>query len=162
MMNSKSKNSLTHLDENADPGMVDISTKSVTQRRALAEAQVVFPPDVYEALKRDQWQSAKGGIWQTAVIAGTQAVKRTSEWIPFCHPLPIESCRFTKEEISDGLLVCCEVSVSHKTGVEMEAMTGVSAAALTIIDMCKALSPDIRIREIRLREKSGGKREVRQ
>jgi len=117
---------------------------------------------VLESLRRNQWESAKGAIWQTAIIAGTQAVKNTSSLIPFCHPLPIEKCRFEKTETDRGLLLTCEVGVTHKTGVEMEALTGVGVAALTIIDMCKALSPNIRIREVCLREKSGGKREVRQ
>lgn len=153
---------LTHLDASGDPGIVDISPKTVTQRRALAEAQVIFPAHVLDNLRRSQWASAKGAVWQTAVIAGTLAVKNTSALIPFCHPLPIENCRFEKTETDEGLLLTCEVAVTHKTGVEMEALTGVSVAALTIIDMCKALSSDIRIREVRLREKSGGQREVRQ
>ena len=152
---------LTHLDDNDDPGIVDISAKAVTQRRALAEAHLVFPKDVLETLRRNHWESAKGAVWQTAVIAGTQAVKNTSAIIPFCHPLQIEKCRFSQTDTEDGLLLTCEVGVTHKTGVEMEAMTGVSVAALTIIDMCKSLSSDIRIREVRLREKSGGKHEVK-
>lgn len=159
---SEQEPTFTHLDAKGDPGMVDISPKAVTQRRALAEARVIFPQDVLETLRRNQWESAKGGVWQTAIIAGTQAVKNTSNLIPFCHPLPIDCCRFHKVETDDGLLLTCEVGVTHRTGVEMEALTGVSVAALTIIDMCKALSPDIRIREVRLREKAGGKREVRQ
>jgi len=142
--------------------MVDISPKAVTQRRAIAEARVVFPSGILEMLRRNHWESAKGGVWQTAIVAGTQAVKNTSQLIPFCHPLPIDRCRFEKVETDDGLLLTCEVGVTHKTGVEMEALTGVSVAALTIIDMCKALSSDIRIREVRLLEKSGGKREIRQ
>ncbi len=162
MKPSEQEPTLTHLDAAGDPGIVDISPKAITQRRALAEAEVVFPSDVLEKLRRNQWESAKGAVWQTAMIAGTQAVKNTSTLIPFCHPLPIEKCRFEKSETADGLLLSCEVGVTHKTGVEMEALTGVSVAALTIIDMCKALSTDIRIREVRLREKSGGKREVRQ
>lgn len=153
---------LTHLDDRGDPGMVDISTKATGQRRAVAEAVVVFPPDVFDTLRRNHWESAKGAVWQTAVIAGTQAVKRTSDLIPFCHPLPVETCRFQMSETGTGLLIRCEVGVIHRTGVEMEALTGASVAALTVIDMCKALSPDIRIQEVRLREKSGGKREVRQ
>ncbi len=161
MMNTTETSSLSHLDENRDPAMVDVSSKAVTARRALAEATVIFPEEVFAALRHSDWESAKGSVWQTAVIAGTQAVKRTADLIPFCHPLPVEKCRFAKEEIENGLRLTCEVGVTHKTGVEMEALTGVSVAALTIIDMCKALSPEIRIMEIRLREKSGGKREVR-
>jgi cyclic pyranopterin phosphate synthase len=159
---SEPEPALSHLNAKGDPGMVDISPKAVTQRRAIAEARVVFPLDVLETLRRDHWESAKGGVWQTAIVAGTQAVKNTSQLIPFCHPLPIDRCRFDKAETDDGLILTCEVGVTHKTGVEMEALTGVSVAALTIIDMCKALSTDIRICEVRLREKSGGRREVKQ
>lgn len=159
---SEQEPTLTHSDAKGDPGMVDISPKFVTERRAVAEARVVFPSDALKNLRCNHWESAKGGVWQTAIIAGTQAVKNTCHLIPFCHPLPIERCRFHKEETDDGLLLTCEVGVTHKTGVEMEALVGVSVAALTIIDMCKALSTDIRIHEVRLREKSGGKRKVRQ
>lgn len=162
MSHSEQPSPLSHLDAKGDPGIVDISHKTATQRRALAEAQVVFPKDILAILRRNQWESAKGAVWQTAIIAGTQAVKSTSALIPFCHPLPIEQCHFEKIENDEGLVLTCEVSVTHKTGVEMEALTGVSIAALTIIDMCKALSPNIRIREVHLREKSGGKREVQQ
>lgn len=162
MSHPEAASRLTHLNEDGTPGIVDISPKAVTQRRALAEAHVVFPSGILEVLRRNHWESAKGAVWQTAVIAGTQAVKNTSTLIPFCHPLPVERCRFEKSDVEDGLLLTCEVGVTHKTGVEMEALTGVSVAALTIIDMCKALSSDIRIREVRLREKSGGKREIRQ
>ncbi len=141
--------------------MVDVADKAVTARRARAEARVVFPPDVLADLRERQWQSAKGGVLQTAIIAGTQAVKKTWDLIPFGHPLPIEGCDFDIQEADDGLVISCEVRTTHKTGIEMEAMTGVSVAALTVIDMCKALSPAIRIADVRLREKSGGKSEVR-
>jgi len=153
--------SLTHVDAEGRPGMVDVSAKASTVRRALAEATVWFPPEALEALNASGWDSAKGPVWHTAVIAGTQAVKKTSELIPFCHPLPIEGCRFEQEAIPGGLRLTCEVRTSHKTGVEMEALTGASVAALTVIDMCKALSPHVRIEQVRLLEKSGGKREVR-
>lgn len=151
---------LTHIDAGGDPGMVDVHAKSVTARRALAEANLIFPPAALDFLRGQSWQSAKGPVWHTAVIAGTQAVKRTADLIPFCHPLPIEGCRFAREDTADGLRITCEVTTTHKTGVEMEALTGVSLAALTVIDMCKALSPHIRIDAIRLIEKSGGKRDV--
>jgi cyclic pyranopterin monophosphate synthase len=150
----------THIDDRGTPRMVDVSAKAPTVRRALAEAHVVFPPDALASLRATAWQSAKGAVWHTAVIAGTQAAKRTADLIPFCHPLPIEGCAFDIEETDDGLRIRCEVRVTHKTGVEMEALTGASVAALTVIDMCKALSPAIRITEVRLREKSGGKSEV--
>ena len=107
-------------------------------------------------------QTKKGPVFQTAIIAGTMAAKKTSELIPFCHPLAIERCDFSIDFSGpDELTVRCEVAVSHKTGVEMEALTGASVAALTIYDMCKALSHEIVIADLRLVEKTGGKREVR-
>jgi len=107
-------------------------------------------------------RATKGPIIDTAIIAGTMAVKRTHELIPFCHPLAIERCDFTIEfSAPTQLSIRCEVAVSHKTGVEMEALTGASVAALTVYDMCKALSHEIVIGEVRLLDKSGGKRRVR-
>jgi cyclic pyranopterin phosphate synthase len=156
-----SDDALTHVQPDGTPGMVDIAAKAVTVRRALAEAVLVFPPEAFRTLRERSWESAKGPVWHTAVIAGAQAVKKTSDLIPFCHPLPIEGCRFERVETGDGLVIRCEVTTTHKTGVEMEAMTGASVAALTVIDMCKALTPHIRIERIRLLEKSGGKREVK-
>ena len=96
------------------------------------------------------------------IIAGTQAVKRTSDLIPFCHPLPIESCRIAIALSKKGeAVITCTVSLHHKTGVEMEAMTGAAVAALTVYDMCKGVSHDMVIREVQLLEKTGGKSDVR-
>ncbi|MBA8883024.1 cyclic pyranopterin monophosphate synthase MoaC [Dokdonella fugitiva] len=152
---------LTHVDEQGRPRMVDVGTKAVTRREATAEARVRFPPAVARTLRAQGMQSAKGPVVDTAIIAGTMAVKRTHELIPFCHPLPVEHCRI---EIAfdggDELLVRCTVALSHKTGVEMEALTGASIAALTVYDMCKALSHEIVIDGVRLVEKRGGKRDV--
>ncbi|MGN6520995.1 MAG: cyclic pyranopterin monophosphate synthase MoaC [Dokdonella sp.] len=154
---------LTHVDEEGRPRMVDVGAKAVTRREATAEARVRFPPAVARTLRAQGMQSAKGPVVDTAIIAGTMAVKRTHELIPFCHPLPIEHCRI---EIAfagdDELLVRCTVALSHKTGVEMEALTGASVAALTVYDMCKALSHEIVIDGVRLAEKRGGKRDVRE
>lgn len=150
-------NPLTHIDAQGNPGMVDVGKKSATARNARATAEVVFPPDALAALSASGWTTTKGAVIHTAIIAGTQAVKKTSDLIPFCHPLPIERCKFSIDPTPDGLRVTCEVALTHKTGVEMEALTGASIAALTIIDMCKAVSPAITIREIRLVEKTGGK-----
>jgi cyclic pyranopterin phosphate synthase len=141
--------------------MVDVGAKSVTPRRAVAEARVRFPPEVAEALRESGFETSKGPVFQTAIIAGTMAAKRTHELIPFCHPLGIESCRVEIE--MDGrneAVVRCSVSVHHRTGVEMEALTGASIAALTVYDMCKALSHEIVIAEVRLVEKHGGRRDV--
>ena len=142
--------------------MVDVGAKSVTARAATAQAIVRFPADVARALRANDMRAKKGPIIDTAIIAGTLAVKRTHELIPFCHPLAIERCDFMIEFAkTNELVIRCEVAVSHKTGVEMEALTGASVAALTVYDMCKALSHEIVIGEVRLLEKSGGKRRVR-
>lgn len=141
--------------------MVDVGAKAVTVRVAVAEAVVRFPPDVAKALRDGGLHSPKGPVIDTAVIAGTMAAKRTHELIPFCHPLAIERCKFAAEFTSDTeLSIRCEVAITHKTGVEMEALTGASVAALTVYDMCKALSHEIVIAELRLVKKSGGKRNV--
>jgi cyclic pyranopterin monophosphate synthase len=161
-MKNASPSGLTHLDGRDQPRMVDIGDKPVTARRARAEVRVIFPPAVLAGLRARRWRSAKGGVLQTAIIAGTQAVKRTGELIPFCHPLPIEGCAFDLREEATGLVISCEVHTTHKTGVEMEALTGAAVAALTVIDMCKALSPALRVTDLRLREKTGGRTRVRQ
>ena len=152
---------LTHVDGQGRPRMVDVGAKAVTRREATAEARVRFPPAVARTLRAQGMQSAKGPVVDTAIIAGTMAVKRTHELIPFCHPLPIEQCRIDITVVDDDLLVRCTVALSHKTGVEMEALTGASVAALTVYDMCEALSHAIVIAEVRLLEKSGGKRNVK-
>jgi len=142
--------------------MVDVGDKIATRREATAEARIRFPADVASTLRAQGMRSAKGSIVDTAIIAGTMAVKRTHELIPFCHPLAIERCAFDIDfDGSDELVIRCTVAVTHKTGVEMEALTGVSVAALTVYDMCKALSHEIVIGDVRLIEKSGGKRRVK-
>jgi cyclic pyranopterin monophosphate synthase len=152
---------LTHIDASGTPAMVDIGDKSVTARSAIAECTVAFPPDVAATLRRDALQVAKGGVRDTAIIAGTMAVKRTAELIPFCHPLPIHGCRFEIEwSGACELRIRCRVSTEHRTGVEMEALTGASVAALTVYDMCKALSHEISLRETRLVAKHGGQRDL--
>ncbi len=141
--------------------MVDVGAKPATRREAVAEVRVRFPREVARTLRAQGLRSAKGPIVDTAIVAGTLAVKRTHELIPFCHPLPIESCRIEAEFVSDDdLLIRCTVALTHKTGVEMEALTGAGVAALTVYDMCKALSHEIVIDGLRLIEKSGGKRRV--
>ena len=153
---------LTHLDVANRPRMVDVGEKAVTARVAVAEAVMRFPKAVADALRERGMRSKKGPVIDTAIVAGTMAAKRTHELIPFCHPLAIERCRVEAEFVSDTeLAIRCEVAVTHKTGVEMEALTGASVAALTVYDMCKALSHEIVIERVRLLEKSGGKRDVR-
>ena len=151
---------LTHIDPAGRPTMVDVAGKAVTAREARAQCRVLFPPDVAAQLRASGLKSAKGGIVDTAIIAGTMAVKRTHELIPFCHPLPIDSCRLAIEWDGDNSLrVECVVKTTHRTGVEMEALTGATVAALTVYDMCKALSHRIVIGPAKLVAKRGGKRD---
>jgi cyclic pyranopterin phosphate synthase len=138
--------------------MVDVTHKQVTARTATARATVVLPPPVAIALADNAFRTAKGPVFDTAIIAGVMAAKRTHDLIPFCHPLAIENCTIDiRMEGDSTVLIDCTVSVHHKTGVEMEALTGASVAALTIYDMCKALSHDIVIAEVKLLQKRGGK-----
>lgn len=150
----------THIDSASRPTMVDVGDKAVTKRTATAQTRVRFPAEVAEALRSRQFNTPKGPVFQTAIIAGTLAAKRTHELIPFCHPLGIEKCNLAIDMEGDDAVIRCTVAVHHKTGVEMEALTGASVAALTIYDMCKALSHDIVIAETRLVEKRGGKSDV--
>jgi cyclic pyranopterin monophosphate synthase len=149
--------SFTHLDADQRPTMVDVSGKVATQRSATAEARVQFPAAVAAALRENGLRSPKGPVFDTAIVAGVLGAKRTHDLIPFCHPLGIESCRIVIELEGDTAVIHCSVSVHHKTGVEMEALTGASVAALTVYDMCKALSHDIVIGGVRLLVKDGGK-----
>jgi len=151
---------LTHVDAQGRPTMVDVSAKAVTLRTAVAESRVRFPAAVARALRDAGFATSKGPVFHTAIVAGVMAAKRTHELIPFCHPLGLEHCDLVIDMHDDEAVVRCTVSLHHKTGVEMEALTGASIAALTIYDMCKALSHEIVIAETRLIEKQGGKRAV--
>ncbi len=138
--------------------MVDVGEKAVTAREATARSIVRLPQEAESLLHDGRLFSKKGPVFETAIIAGTMAAKRTSELIPFCHPLPIENCTVEIElHENREVEITCRVSVHHKTGVEMEALTGASVAALTVYDMCKAVSHDIVIEQTRLISKSGGK-----
>ncbi|OQS07630.1 molybdenum cofactor biosynthesis protein C [Thraustotheca clavata] len=150
---------LTHVSKDNQPRMVDVSGKNVTKRTATARSIVRLPPNVLSALQQnDELLSKKGPVLSTATIAGVMGAKRTSDLIPFCHPLPIENCQVSLKIHDDSTIhVLCNVSVTGRTGVEMEALTGASIAALCIYDMCKALSHDIVIQDTRLLEKTGGK-----
>ncbi len=141
--------------------MVDVSGKQTTSRVATAECRVRFPVDVAAQLHRNGLKSAKGGIVDTAIIAGTMAVKRTHELIPFCHPLPIDGIHIAIDwHDARALRIECTVKTVHRTGVEMEALTGATVAALTVYDMCKALSHAIVLGPAKLVGKRGGKRDV--
>jgi len=148
----------THVDKKDNPTMVDVSEKIISSRIACAHSQIQLPSVFRNLVTNNELILKKGPVIQTAIIAGTMAVKRTHELIPFCHQIPIESCKFDIE-VSNELLVSikCSVKTNYKTGVEMEALTGASVAALTIYDMCKAISHEIVIGETKLLMKSGGK-----
>jgi cyclic pyranopterin monophosphate synthase len=150
---------LSHVDARNRPTMVDVGDKGVSTRTAKAKAVVVFPRNLTPS--RDaELRTKKGPVFDTAIIAGVMAVKRTHELIPFCHPLPIDGCEIRIDWGADGEVeIECSVRATHKTGVEMEALTGATVAALTIYDMCKALTHGIAIREVVLLEKTGGKRD---
>jgi cyclic pyranopterin phosphate synthase len=152
--------SLSHIDADARPTMVDVSDKTATKRIAVAESRVRFPHEVAETLRAQGFSTSKGPVFHTAIIAGTMAAKRTHDLIPFCHPLGIENCKIAIDMQGDDAVISATVSVHHKTGVEMEALTAASIAALTIYDMCKALSHDMVIGETRLVVKKGGKSDV--
>jgi cyclic pyranopterin phosphate synthase len=150
---------LSHVDDKNRPTMVDVGDKAVTAREAHARAIVELPGEVLAALDGDEIQSKKGPVFATAIIAGVMAAKRTHELIPFCHPLGLDNCDVAIMMDGHRAVIDCRCKVTHKTGVEMEALTGASVAALTIYDMCKALSHDIVIAETRLMMKTGGKQD---
>jgi len=150
--------SFSHLDENDNPNMVDVSNKSVTQREAVARAKIFIPSAVMPFLKENNFTTKKGAVFQTAILAGIMGVKKTADLIPLCHILPIEKCDIQiYVQGENEIWIDCSVKVSGKTGVEMEALTGATVSALTIYDMCKALSQEMVIKEIYLLSKTGGK-----
>jgi cyclic pyranopterin phosphate synthase len=140
--------------------MVDVSAKQTTQRTATARSIVVLPAAILEQLTGGELQTKKGSVFQVAIIAGIMAAKKTGDLIPLCHPLGLDNCNVAislndhKEVVID-----CTASITAKTGVEMEALVGASIAALTVYDMCKAMSHDIVIKETKLLSKTGGKRD---
>lgn len=164
--------SLTHLDKDGQPGMVDVGGKAITTRVAVAECTVILGLEIMRELETGDFQTKKGSVTQTAIIAGTMAVKQTWSVIPLCHALDISSIKFNivgaaagarvaeKAEAPpphDRLHLTCSVKSEGRTGVEMEALHGCSVAALTVYDMCKAMSQEIEITGLRLISKTGGK-----
>ena len=150
---------LSHIDKDNQPTMVDVSNKQVSNREAHARTTVRFPPEVAVQFTEGDIRTAKGPVFATAIVAGVMAAKRTHELIPFCHPLGLDNCKITIEMEANNAVIDCCCKVHHRTGVEMEALTGASIAALTVYDMCKALSHDIRITDLRLIAKTGGKQD---
>lgn len=154
-------NKLSHIDDSGNATMVDVSEKKITARLAVASGRVLFPSSVFETLAQQDFLGKKGSIIHTAVIAGIQAVKKTSDLIPLCHQINLSKVNIDITPQENSLEIVCTVKCSERTGVEMEALTGVSVSALTIYDMCKALSHDIVIDKIMLKEKTGGKNDYR-
>lgn len=150
---------LTHVDKQGNPTMVDVSEKQVTLRTAIAESRVKLGSEIINLLKDDEIYTKKGPVFQTAIIAGVQGAKKTSELIPFCHPIGLDNCKISINIDGNDAVVKCKTTVTAKTGVEMEAITGASVAAITIYDMCKALSHNIEITDTRLLKKTGGKKD---
>ena len=157
VMNPESENNdFTHVRDGL-PSMVDVSAKPSNKRIAVAEVRVELGAEIIDRFENKDLHGPKGPVLQTAIIAGTMAVKKTSDLIPFCHPLPVEHCGFEIAPDETGIVIRCEVATTGRTGVEMEAMTGASVAALTVYDMCKAMNKGIRIEGLHLVSKTGGK-----
>lgn len=152
---------LSHIDAGNRPTMVDVSDKQQSVREAHAVSTVRLPESIVKHIDGDEIETKKGPVFATAIIAGVMAAKKTHELIPFCHPIGLESCKIEVNLRGNDAVVECRCKVTHKTGVEMEALTGASVAALTIYDMLKAMSHEIVIQETRLLAKSGGKQDFR-
>ena len=148
-------NGLTHLDDEGAARMVDVTEKTASERSAIAEGRIVMSAEALEALMSGS--GSKGDALATARIAGIMAAKKTGDLIPLCHPLGLESIAVDIAGESDGIRVTATASLTGKTGVEMEAMTAVSVALLTLYDMGKALDKAMVIKGVRLLEKRGGK-----
>lgn len=149
----------SHIDDKNRPAMVNVGDKDITLRVARARAVVHLPPEVMSKLEEGEFSVKKGPVFETAILAGVMAAKKTSDLIPLCHPIGLNDC---KVDISvnehNEVMIDTRCEAYDKTGVEMEALTAATVAALTIYDMCKGLSHDIVIKEISLQEKRGGKR----
>ncbi|NSL88920.1 cyclic pyranopterin monophosphate synthase MoaC [Chitinophaga solisilvae] len=156
-MSNPSSGEFTHLDAAGQPAMVDVSGKHHTYRIAVAESRVFLPAVIREQFRDNDIQTRKGAVFQTAIIAGIMAAKKTPDLIPLCHSLLLDGCDVQIQLAAEEAVIRCTVKTTGKTGVEMEALTGASIAALTIYDMCKAFSQEMIIRETKLISKTGGK-----
>ena len=156
------KNKFTHIGDKNQPKMVNVGDKQITKRKATAKATMFLGQEIISHFQNDELITKKGPVFQTAIIAGIQAVKKTSELIPMCHPLLINGVDIDIEIFdTEHIEILCTVAIEGKTGVEMEALTGVNIAALTVYDMCKAISQKMIIKEVKLLEKSGGKSDIK-
>lgn len=154
--------SFTHLDADGHPNMVDVAAKKVTRRTARARSVVVLGDEIMDQLEGQELHTKKGPVFQTAILAGIMASKKTGELIPLCHPLGLDNCEVDIQVNEQReVVIDCTARITAKTGVEMEALTGATVAALTVYDMCKAFSHDIIIKETQLMEKTGGKRDFK-
>ena len=152
----------THINKDNKPKMVDVSEKKITKRTAIAKATLFLGKEILSHFTNDELITKKGPVFQTAIIAGIQGVKKTSELIPMCHPLLINGVDIDIKIVdSETIEVFCKVIIEGKTGVEMEALTGVNITCLTIYDMCKSISQEMVIKEVRLLEKTGGKSDIK-
>ncbi|MBC9931151.1 cyclic pyranopterin monophosphate synthase MoaC [Chitinophaga qingshengii] len=158
-MTNPSSHDFTHLDSSGQPAMVDVSGKGSTYRVAVAESRVYLPAPVREQFRDNDIQTRKGAVFQTAIIAGIMAAKKTPDLIPLCHTLLLDGCDVQIQLEAEEAVIRCTVKTTGKTGVEMEALTGASVAALTIYDMCKAFTQEMIIRQTRLISKTGGKQD---
>lgn len=153
------KKKLTHVDKSGNPKMIDVSEKKITRRTAKARATIFLGRKIMNAIKNKELVTKKGPVFSTAIVAGVAGAKKTDELIPFCHPLGLEDCQITIRVKGKRAILESSATITAKTGVEMEALTAVTVAALTVYDMCKALSHDIIIEEIKLLSKTGGRKD---
>ncbi len=154
--------SFSHINKKGNPKMVNVSDKKITKRTAIARGKMFLGREVVSHFSNDELMTEKGPVFQTAIIAGIQGVKKTSELIPMCHPLLINGVDIDISIVDeDSIVVECKVTIEGKTGVEMEALTGVNIACLTIYDMCKSISQEMVIKEVKLIEKTGGKSDIK-
>jgi cyclic pyranopterin phosphate synthase len=148
----------SHLDDKGKASMVDVSQKDISLRRAVAVGKVFLPQPLENLTLQGDLITKKGSVIQTAILAGIMAAKKTPDLIPLCHGISLDKCSIDIQAVDNQTFeITCKVATAAKTGVEMEALTGVSIAALTLYDMCKSLSHDIVISDIHLVEKTGGK-----
>ena len=152
---------LSHIDTSGNPHTVDVSLKASTPRTARAQATIKVSKEILEQIKDQELVTKKGSVFQTAILAGVMGAKKTADLIPLCHPLSMENCQVEIQVKNNKIVIDTLATITGKTGVEMEALTSASVAALTIYDMCKALSHDIVIEEIKLMEKTGGKKDFK-
>ncbi|MDP3314015.1 cyclic pyranopterin monophosphate synthase MoaC [Lutibacter sp.] len=156
------ENKFSHINKKNQPKMVDVGDKEITKRKATAKAIMFLGSDIISNFNNNELITKKGPVFQTAIIAGIQAVKKTSELIPMCHPLLINGVDIDIEIIdNEHIEIFCTVSIEGKTGVEMEALTGATITALTVYDMCKSISQKMIIKEVKLVKKSGGKSDIK-